>query len=103
MTGDIPVWNEFIPENILTLAIWIAIIALISYLLIRFKRYYYRYITMYLSLFLIAIQLIGGASMLFEYQPNKQKIDLLKTGEFEYSAKKNTIVLLLDCFDYDYF
>ena len=39
MTGDIPDWNEFIPGNILTLAIWIAIVALISYLLIKFKRY----------------------------------------------------------------
>ena len=102
MTGDVPDWKSFTGENILTLAIWIAVIVAVSFILIKFRRHYYRYITLYSSLFLIVIQLVGGFSSILNYKPNEREYQLLKTGEFTYSSQKNTLVFLLDRFDYDY-
>ncbi len=110
LTGDAILWQGQKGKMIINLLIWAAIF-IIPFITLYFSRKVWANAVKFLSLALVLMQVAGLMSILTDksvkgetdgnFSSEKQSMYLTYKNFTAYSAKKNTLVFLLDRLDYD--
>lgn len=105
MNGADIAWKEYLPQMVINLMIWMAIILAAVY--IYTKNKVINRICPNITAVILGIQIITLSVLLFQYRQTEQRDTEITTltdkGLYSTSKEDNIIVFILDMFDADYF
>ena len=103
MDGTEIQWQHYTKYALVNTAVWAACIILPFVLLHFLKKEKTRTGIMIAALFLTAVQIPALAVQLVTFRPNEQELTVTRDGIYELSDKENTILVILDTMDEEYY
>ena len=103
MDGTAIQWQHYTKYAVVNTAVWIACIILPFVLMHFLKKEKTRTVLIAAALFLTAIQVPALVVQLAGFRPNDQELTVTRDGIYELSDRENTILIILDTMDEEYY